>query len=84
METLTTASLSTEILQGCLLTLEQLTTSLTVLAINASACPEQSVRVRALLSDLLEAIQECEGDLGTYLPTDRAGGVSPLGVGSSH
>jgi len=38
---------------------------LTVLAINASTHPEQSVRVRALLSDLLEAIQDCEGDMGT-------------------
>ncbi len=37
--TLTTAPLSTEILQECLLTLEQVTTSLTVLAINASAYP---------------------------------------------
>jgi len=66
MTTLTTAVLSTEILEDSLLALEQVTTSLTVLAINASVHPEHSVRLRALLRDLLEAIQECEGDLGTY------------------
>jgi len=33
---------------------------------NASAHPEQSVRLRVLLGDLLAAIQECENDLGTY------------------
>ena len=59
MSTLTTAVLSTEILEDSLLALEQVTTSLTVLAISASAHPEHSVRLRALLSDLLEAIQEC-------------------------
>jgi len=43
---------------------------LTVLAINASTHPGQSVRVRALLEDLLADIQDCEGDLGTYAPLD--------------
>jgi len=62
MTTLTTTALATEILEGTLLTLEQVSTRLTVLAINASTHPEQSVRIRALLSDLLEAIQDCEGE----------------------
>lgn len=80
---LTTAAHATEILEDALLTLDQMSTRLTVLALNASRTPEQSVRVRALLSGLLEAIQDCESDLGTYLPTERAAGFCPLGVGSS-
>jgi hypothetical protein len=51
---------------GTLLTLVQVTTSLSVLALNASCNPEQSPRVRALLDDLVSLIQECEEDLGTY------------------
>lgn len=60
---LTTAALATEVLEGTLLTLEQMTTSLTVLALNACHDPEQSPRVRALLDDLVALIQECEDDL---------------------
>jgi hypothetical protein len=67
---LTTASLATEVLEGTLLTLEQMTTRLTVLALNASRNPEQSPRVRLLLEDLLADIQGCEEDLGTYAPLD--------------
>ena len=52
------------------MTLEQVTTSLTVLALNASRNPEQSPRVRRLLGDLLSLIQEAEGELGTYAPLD--------------
>jgi len=70
MTTLTTASLATEVLESTLLTLEQITTSLTVLALNASRNPEQSPRVRALLGDLLADIQDCEEQLGTYAPLD--------------
>jgi hypothetical protein len=70
MTTLTTASLSTEVLEDTLLTLEQMTTRLTVLALNASRTPEQSPRVRMLLGDLLADIQDCENDLGTYAPLD--------------
>jgi hypothetical protein len=66
MTTLTTAALATEVLEGTLLTLEQVTTSLKVLALNASCKPEQSPRVKALLDDMATLIQECEGDLGTY------------------
>ena len=66
--TLPTTSLATEILQECLLTLEQVTRSITVLGINASTHPEHSVRIRALLSDLLELVQDCDGDLGANGP----------------
>jgi hypothetical protein len=70
MTTLTTSALSTEVLESALLTLEQISTRLTVLALNASRNPEQSVRVRMLLGDLLADIQDCEEQLGTYAPLD--------------
>lgn len=70
MTTLTTASLATEFLEDALLTLEQMSTRLTVLALNASRTPEQSPRVRMLLEDLLADIQDCESDLGTHTPLD--------------
>ncbi len=70
MPTLTTSSLSTEVLEGTLLTLEQMSTRLTVLALNASRNPEQSPRVRMLLGELLVGIQDCESALGTYAPLD--------------
>jgi len=66
MPPLTTAQIGTELLQDTLLTLEQVTTSLTVLALNASRTPEQSPRVRALLDDLAALIQECDDDLRIY------------------
>jgi hypothetical protein len=47
---------------------EQVTTGVTVLALNASACPEHSPRVRVLPANLVALIQECEADLGTYAP----------------
>jgi hypothetical protein len=70
MTTLTTAALATEILEDTLLTLDQMTTRITVLALNASRNPEQSPRVRLLLGDLLADIQDCEEQLGTYAPLD--------------
>ena len=69
MSHLTTDSIASELLEESLLTLEQITTGDTVLAINASRQPEQSPRVRRLLGDLLEALQEAEEDLGTYSPS---------------
>ena len=65
MIALTTAALATEILEGTLLTLEQMSTRLILLALNASRKPEQSYRVRMLLGDLLADIQDCENELGT-------------------
>ena len=70
MTSLTTAALSTEALEDALLTIEQITTGVTVLALNASRNPEQSPRMRMLLGDLLADIQDCENDLGTYAPLD--------------
>ena len=64
MPPLTTSALTSEVLEDSLLTLDQITTGVTVLALNACRNPEQSVRVRALLSDLLADIQDCEGELG--------------------
>ena len=61
----TTDSIASELLEETLLTLEQITTGVTVMAINASRQPEQSPRVRRLLGDLLALIQEAEEDLGT-------------------
>lgn len=46
-------ALSTEILEDTLLTFEQITTSETALALNASRNPERSPRVRELLENLL-------------------------------
>ena len=66
MPPLTTASLATEILESTLLTLDEMGTSITVLALNASQNPEQSPRVRDLLEDLVLLIHQCECDLGTY------------------
>jgi hypothetical protein len=65
MSTLTTSALSTEVLEDALLTLEQISTRLTVLAPNASRNPEQSPRVRMLLGDLLADIQDCESEFLT-------------------
>ena len=66
MSTLTTSVPSTEVLEDALLTLDQISTRITVLALNASRNPEQSVKVRMLLGDLLADIQDCEEQLGTY------------------
>jgi hypothetical protein len=66
MSTLSTSALSTEVLESALLTLEQISTRITVLALNASRNPEHSPRVRMLLEDLLADIQDCEEQLGSY------------------
>lgn len=63
---LTTDRIASELLEETLLTLDQISTGVTVQAINATRNPEQSPRVRRLLTDLLALIQEAEGDLGTY------------------
>ena len=70
MPLLTISALSTEVLESVLLTLDQISTRLTVLALNASKNPEHSPRVRMLLGDLLADIQDCESELGTYAPFD--------------
>jgi hypothetical protein len=70
MPSLTTAALSIEVLEGALLTLEQITTRITVHVLNAPRNPEQAPRVRTLLGDLLADIQDCEEQLGSYAPLD--------------
>jgi hypothetical protein len=70
MPLLTTSALSTEVLESALLTLEQISTRITVLALNASRNPDQSVRFRTLMSDLLADIKDCESELGTYASLD--------------
>jgi hypothetical protein len=70
MTALTTSFHSTEVLEDALMTLEQISTRITALALNASRNPEQTPRVRMLLGDLLEDIQDCEEQLGTYAPLD--------------
>ena len=65
-----TSALSPEVLESALLTLEQISTRITVLALNASRNPSQSVRVRMLLGDLLADIQDCGEQLGTYALLD--------------
>jgi hypothetical protein len=66
MTTLTTGALATETLTDALLGLEDITLRLTVLTLNAVAHPEESPRLRVLLSDLAGALERCEKDLGTY------------------
>jgi len=63
---LTTDRIANELLEETLLTLEQVTTGVTVLAINATRDPVQSPRVRRLLGDLVALIQQADKDLGTY------------------
>ena len=70
MNTLTASFPSTEVLESALLTMDQISTRITVVALNASRNPVQSPRVRMLLGDLLADIQDCEEDLGTYARLD--------------
>ncbi len=66
MPPLTTASISLELFQDCLGTLEQLTTGITNLGVDATEDPNQEPRVRVLLEELLMSLQQCENDLGIY------------------
>ena len=70
MPLLTTSALSTEVIESALLTLDKIRTRITVLALNASRNPSQSVRVRMLIGDLLADIQDCEEQLEIYAPLD--------------
>ena len=68
MPALTTAALPLELLRDSLLTLEQLSSAVTMLALNAATHPEQSPRFRRLLQGLIVLVETCEDDLGTYRP----------------
>ena len=54
MSPLTTSAIALELHRDALLTLEQLTTSITVLVLHASHRPEDTPRVRAVFDELLE------------------------------
>jgi hypothetical protein len=66
MSPLTTAAIPQELHRDALLTLEQLTTSITVLALHASHRPEDTPRVRAVFEQLVEVIHQAEMDLALF------------------
>jgi hypothetical protein len=66
MTTLTTGALATETLTDALLGLEDITLRLTVLTLNAVAHPEESPRLRVLLSNLAGELERCEKDFWTF------------------
>ena len=66
MSQLTTSAIVQELQQDALLTLEQLTTSITVLALHASHRPEDTPRGRAVFEQLLEAIHGAETDMAVF------------------
>jgi hypothetical protein len=66
MPPLTTAAIFQELQTDALLTLEQLTTSITVLALHASHRPEDTPRVRALFEQLLESIHQAGTDMAVF------------------
>jgi len=66
MSPLTTSSIPQELQRDALLTLEQLTTSITVLALHASHRPEDSPRVREVFELLLETIHGAETDMAVF------------------
>ena len=66
MSPLTTSAIPQELQRDALLTLEQLTTSITVLALHASHCPGDTPRVREVFEQLLEAIHQVETDMAVF------------------
>ena len=66
MSPLTTSAIAQELQRDALLTLEQLTTSITVLALHATHRPEDTPRVRAVFEQLLEAIHQAEADMAVF------------------
>ena len=66
MSPLTTAAIPQELQRDALLTLEQLTTSITVLALQASHRPVDAPRVRMVFEQLLEVIHQGEKDLAVF------------------
>jgi hypothetical protein len=66
MSQLTTAAIPHELQRDALLTLEQLTTSITVLALHASHRPVDAPRVREVFEQLLETIPGAETDMEVF------------------
>jgi len=56
-------------LEETLISIDQISRGVTVMAINATRNPEQSPRIRILMGELLALIQEAEDDLETYSPS---------------
>ena len=66
MSPLTTSAIALELQRDALLTLEQLTTSITVLALHASHRPEDTPRVREVFDQLLATIHQGETDMAVF------------------
>ncbi len=63
---LTTSSIAQELQRDALLTIEQLTTAVTVLALHASHRPEDTPRVRQVFEQLLGVIHQAETDMAVF------------------
>jgi hypothetical protein len=66
MSPLTTSAIAQELPRDALLTLEQLTTNITVLALHASHRPVDAPRVREVFEQLLETTHQGETDLAVF------------------
>ena len=66
MHPLTTAAIAQELQRDALLTLEQLTTAITVLSLHCSHRPGDTPRVRAAFDQLVEVIHQAETDLAIF------------------
>jgi len=61
-----TPGIPQELQRDALLTLEQLTTSICVLALHASHRPEDTPRVREVFEQLLEVIHQADTDMAVF------------------
>ena len=66
MSPLTTSAITQELQRDALLTLEHLTTSITVLALHASHRHEDTPRVHEVFEQLLETIHQAETDMAVF------------------
>jgi hypothetical protein len=66
MSSLTTAAIPQELQRDALLTIEQLTTSITVLPLHASHRPDDTPRVREVFEQLLETIHGAGTDMEVF------------------
>jgi hypothetical protein len=66
MSPLTTSAIAQELQRDALLTLEQLTTSITVLALHASHRPVDAPRVREVFEQLLKVVHQGETDMAVF------------------
>jgi len=66
MSPLTTAAIAQELQRDALLTLEQLTTAITVLTLHGSQRPGDTPRIREVFEQLVEVIHQAETDLALF------------------